>query len=108
MWNLEPALRLLEQLDQVPPGPEALRAIADGLCLFARSPAWDSSPYRLAAQGEELLHELVVRPGNRPSLYLVSDGPSPPHGHDTWAVIVGVRGHELNHRYALQASLRWE
>ena len=52
-----------------------------------------------AERGQEMLYELAVSPIGGPSVYLVSDGPgvkSPPHEHQTWAVIVGVRGCELN------------
>jgi predicted metal-dependent enzyme (double-stranded beta helix superfamily) len=52
-----------------------------------------------AKPGEELLYELAVASGSTPSIYLVSDGAgvvSPPHEHCTWAVIVGIRGTEMN------------
>ena len=55
--------------------------------------------FAVAALEEERLHALAVASESTPSIYLVSDGAgvvSPPHEHCTWAVIVGVRGNELN------------
>lgn len=101
---VEQALYLVEQLHTLPQEPANLRAMADGLRLFARAPVWQTAPYREVAAGEELLYELAMSSGNRPSLYLVSDGVgivSPPHCHETWAVIAGIRGQELNHRYTV-------
>lgn len=68
---------------------------------LARSIDWDASQIRYANRNEELLYPLHVAPG-QPALYLVSDGPgvtSAPHGHGTWAVIVGLSGNELNTLY---------
>lgn len=65
---------------------------------LASSPLWLTSHLRAASLGEELLYELSVNPG-APSLYLVSDGvgvASLPHCHETWAIIAGIRGRELN------------
>ena len=90
---VEQAHYLVEQL--TPLVAATLRVVAERLLLFARSPLWQSAPYRAAAHGEELLYELAVTVGNRPSLYLVSDGigvTSPPHCHGTWAVVAGIRG----------------
>ncbi len=64
-----------------------------------------------AALGEERLHALALTSESTPSIYLVSDGAgvvSPPHEHCTWAVIVGIRGSELNtffHRPAADSVL---
>jgi len=55
--------------------------------------------FAAAALGEERLHALAVTSESTPSIYLVSDGAgvvSPPHEHCTWAVILGIRGNELN------------
>jgi len=55
--------------------------------------------FESAKPGEERLYELAVGSEAVPSIYLVSDGQglvSPPHEHCTWAVIVGIRGSELN------------
>ncbi len=57
---------------------------------------------RAAGAGEELLHPLARAGDDGPALYLVSDGAgvvSPPHGHDTWAIIAGIRGIEVNVLY---------
>lgn len=68
---------------------------------LAGSVDWNASQVRYATGNEELLYPLHVAPG-KPSLYLVSDGPgvtSAPHGHGTWAVIVGLSGNERNTLY---------
>lgn len=68
---------------------------------LARSVDWNALHLRHATGDEELLYPLHVAPG-QPALYLVSDGPgvtSAPHGHGTWAVIVGLSGNELNTLY---------
>ena len=55
--------------------------------------------FTAAKHGEERLYELAVMSESKPSVYLVTDGAgvvSPPHEHCTWAVIVGLRGIELN------------
>ena len=65
---------------------------------LALSPLWATPEIRAAAPGEELLYEVAVTRG-APSLYLVSDGVgvvSSAHTHQTWAVIAGIRGQELN------------
>ena len=68
---------------------------------LAKSVDWNALQMRYATGNEELLYPLHVAPG-QPALYLVSDGPgvtSAPHGHGTWAVIVGLSGNELNTLY---------
>jgi predicted metal-dependent enzyme (double-stranded beta helix superfamily) len=100
----EMARELVEQLPTSPREGAQLQAIAERLRVLATSAAWQHAPYREAAAGEELLYELAMGPRNGPSLYLVSDGVgviSPPHCHKTWAVIAGIRGQELNHRYTV-------
>jgi len=87
------------------PSGQQLREAAEWLCTLARSPAWESPEYREASANEELVYELAVSPGGGPALYLVSDGvsvSSRPHRHDTWAVIVGIRGYEVNYLYRQQ------
>ncbi len=107
----EQARHFVEQLHAFPlrgaPPAERLQAIADRLRLLAGSPAWRTAPYREATAGEELEYELAVSDANGPSLYLVSDGAgvvSPPHHHDTWTVIAGIRGRELNHLYVVRSA----
>ena len=104
---IEQARQFVEQLDGRQPEPTTLREIAETLGQFAKSPVWHADAFREAAAGEELVYELAVRSGGRASLYLVSDGAkvtSPPHCHQTWAIIVGIRGQELNQRYTLQSA----
>lgn len=62
----------------------------------------DFSHYRRAVPGEELTHKLDVPTNGGAALYLVSDGlgvVTPPHRHETWAVIVGLEGREMNQIY---------
>src|SRR5262245_11927718 len=83
------------------PNAEQFARIASSLKRLAISAVWRDSGFRGALPGEELVSELAVAPGSV-SLYLVSDGigtSSPPHGHETWAVIAGIRGRELNILY---------
>ena len=87
------------------PSEQQLREAAEMLCALARSPAWSSPEYREASANEELVYQLAASPGGGPTLYLVSDGASvssKPHRHDTWAVIVGIRGYEVNYLYRQQ------
>lgn len=63
----------------------------------------DRTAYRAAAPGEELVY-VLHEAGDGPALYLVSDGAgvqSAPHEHQTWAVIAGLAGNELNVLYQL-------
>jgi hypothetical protein len=103
---VEQARHLVAQLCALPSEQLNLLVIADELRTLAISTIWDIAPYREAIAGEELLYQLAVRPGS-PSLYLVSDGAgveSPPHSHETWAIIAGIRGRELNRRYAMRGT----
>jgi predicted metal-dependent enzyme (double-stranded beta helix superfamily) len=89
------------------PSDEQLQVVAAGLRELACSSAWDNCLFREASVGEELLHVLAVSADEGPSLYLVSDGTtvvSPPHDHETWVIIAGIRGHELNHRYVVRST----
>jgi len=100
------ARELVERLSTSPQELAHLHAIAEGLRVFANSSVWQNASYRESACGKELIYELAVSLRNGPSLYLVSDGAgivSPPHCHKTWAVIAGIRGHELNRRYAVKS-----
>jgi len=102
----EMARELVAQLSASPQEDANFQAIAERLRIFANSPVWQHASYREAVAGEELLYELALSPRNGPSLYLVSDGAgvvSPPHCHKTWAVIAGIHGHELNHRYTVNS-----
>jgi predicted metal-dependent enzyme (double-stranded beta helix superfamily) len=101
--------RVHESIARGVPSPQQLPALSEALRTLARSPVWQSCEYREASEGEELTYTLAVSPGDGPALYLVSDGASvssKPHRHDTWAVIVGIRGHEVSHLYRRQAEFR--
>ena len=117
MSNLRPALnqsveaKAREVIERIhgslrgAPSGQQLGEAAELLCTLARSPAWESPEYREASANEELVRELAASPGDGPALYLVSDGASvssKPHRHDTWAVIVGIRGYEMNYLYRQQ------
>ena len=87
----EPNARLLMQI------AELLRASVPSLGI-------EPSQFLTAQPGQELLYALAVDPAGGPSLYLVSDGTgtnSLPHTHQTWAVMLGLRGVELNQLYRL-------
>jgi predicted metal-dependent enzyme (double-stranded beta helix superfamily) len=97
---------------------EALRSLLSPQALQTHAPAaselgelasalthWslgaDLAAFRRATPHEELLYPLHVS-STGPCAYLVSDGTqsnSPPHEHQTWAVIVGIAGRELNRTY---------
>lgn len=67
----------------------------------------DFSHYRRAVPGEELTYKLDVASDGGASLYLVSDGTgvvTPPHRHETWAVIVGLEGREMNQIYKVSSK----
>ena len=81
---------------------ESLSQVAAHLAsVTAQLPQWQRT-LRAAQPREELLYKLIIDPKTGIALYLVSDGPgsvSPPHEHQTWAVIAGGSGTELNHIY---------
>lgn len=84
------------------PTREQLDHIAQELLNLSLMTTFDPSVYLAAGPGEEVLHDLSICSENGPSLYLVSDGvgiSNPPHEHNTWAVIVGIKGVELNILY---------
>ena len=67
----------------------------------------DFSNLRRAVPGEELTHKLDVPADSCAALYLVSDGVgvvTQPHRHETWAVIVGLEGQEMNQIYESVSS----
>ncbi len=76
-----------------------LEAIGGALQALCVSLPFDTTLHRPALAGEALMAELNVDPRGGPSLYLVSDGEgvdTVPHHHQTWAVILGIRGEEFN------------
>ena len=116
MSNVRPHLSLpveslakgfLEQARFGTPSQLPLRELRDALKLLASSDVWQSSALRQASPGEELVYRLASSPEDGATLYLVSDGASTaskPHRHNTWAIIVGIRGYEANRLYALQSE----
>ncbi len=84
------------------PTPEQLQTIAAELLALCQTTVFSAEQYPAAEPGKEQLHALAVSDSGGPSVYLVSDGvgvTSPPHEHQTWAVIVGLRGVERNIQY---------
>jgi predicted metal-dependent enzyme (double-stranded beta helix superfamily) len=82
--------------------PADLLCVAEDLVGLCRGLAFNQLDLPEAGPGQELLHNLAVSPRGGPSIYLVSDGPgvtSRPHEHKTWAVIVGIRGCEINTKF---------
>lgn len=83
------------------PSTATLQALATALMDWSRRT--DLTAYRRALPTEERVHVLHTS-ASGPAAYLVSDGAetcSPPHEHQTWAVIVGIAGCEVNRLYAL-------
>lgn len=65
---------------------------------LAKSLHLDRIKFPEATHWQELVYPLHIA-DTGPSLYLVSDAPgiqSAPHEHNTWAVIVGISGNEMN------------
>src|SRR4051812_39412489 len=86
---------------------EHLTKIAENLKQLAAEVVFPRSDFPLARAGEEIVHELAQDLLSGIALYLVSDAPgarTPPHDHQTWAVIVGIEGIELNRLYKVTDS----
>ena len=63
---------------------------------------FDESKYPKAGATQQFMYPIAVCEPSGPSLYLVSEAPgttSPPHEHQTWAIIVGLFGSEINTLY---------
>lgn len=85
------------------PSAATLNELATALMDWARRT--DLAAYRRALPAEELVHALHAS-ASGPAAYLVSDGAetrSPAHEHQTWTVIVGIAGCEVNRLYALES-----
>lgn len=98
--DLETILSQPSLLTQAP-SAATLQALATALMDWSRRT--DLTAYRRALPTEELVHALHAS-ASGPAAYLVSDGAetcSPPHEHQTWAVIVGIAGCEVNRLYVL-------
>ncbi len=81
------------------PARAELEALGRALQALCATFPFDATLHRVAQPGESLMAELNVDPRGGPSLYLVSDGEgvdTVPHHHQTWAVILGIRGEEFN------------
>lgn len=97
--NFVDDLAALQLGDQ--PCDSQLAAVGNLMLQLASATDWRATGLAPASGDQELLYPLHVTP-SRPALYLVSDGPgvtSAPHGHATWAVIVGIHGNEHNTIY---------
>jgi predicted metal-dependent enzyme (double-stranded beta helix superfamily) len=83
---------------------DALSLLAQDLAALGTRLQPDRFPR--AQPGEELVYPLIEQ-SQGPSLYIVSDGvgtSSPPHEHQTWALIVGLAGNEMNTFYSLSTA----
>jgi predicted metal-dependent enzyme (double-stranded beta helix superfamily) len=81
---------------------ESLAEVAENLKQLAAEPGFPYTDFPVAKPGKEVVYELGRDSCSGIALYLVSDSPgtkSPPHEHQTWAVIVGIDGIELNKLY---------
>ena len=82
-----------------------LLLIGNEMKAIVETSSFDEPAYRLARSGEALMYEINVDPHGGASLYLVSDGvgvDTMPHEHQTWAIIIGIKGAEFNtfHQHA--------
>lgn len=81
-----------------------LESLAAELQQLAVPSLWQPASLRPASVGEELLY--LIASSAHAALYLVSDGvgtSSPPHEHQTWALIAGIHGCERNEFYERSA-----
>jgi len=82
--------------------PDSLAQIRAALLeLAAHEELFGEADYP-SATGQPLMYLLSEDPDHRYALYFSSGRPgrgSPPHNHTTWAVIVGIDGHEENRLY---------
>ncbi len=82
--------------------PQSLAHIRDELlALAAREELFSEADYP-SAVGPPIMYLLSEDPDHRYALYFSTGRPgrgSPPHNHTTWAVIVGIEGHEENRIY---------
>lgn len=89
------------------PQRSELQRLGNALKAICVKGNFDASTYPLALPGEALMHKLNVDPRGGPSLYLVSDGlgvDTVPHEHQTWAVIIGIKGAEFNIFYKAEGD----
>lgn len=91
------ARSLRDQLGETPLLTEAVRPVLTELACNGDLFPPESFPTKQGSQGT--LYELSVDPDLRLALYASTGTPGkyqPPHDHQTWAVISGVRGREHN------------
>lgn len=103
--------RCLACVDALGPAPTraSLEAAAKALATLDLDVLLHDATLAPARAGEERLYVLGTSGPERPALYLVSDAPgvtSPPHEHQTWALLVGLDGIERNHAFERSASGR--
>jgi predicted metal-dependent enzyme (double-stranded beta helix superfamily) len=99
-----------EHLPRIPfdrePDASQFAEIAASMALLAKSLKLDTAKFPEAVDGQELLYPLHVG-DDGPSLYLVSDAAGvqgEPHDHQTWAVIAGISGNEVNEAFEIRDS----
>lgn len=96
--------RLANAVDATCESEAFLPEIADLMRSLAAGLASPLLQWPAAERNQEVAHELGEVAARRGALYLVSDAPgitSPPHEHGTWAIIVGLRGVEVNTLYRI-------
>lgn len=84
-----------------------LEAIESAVVRFVARVEWPHTGLESAGPGQERLYRLGHESSDGPAAYLVSDGVgvvSPPHEHETWAVVAGIAGHEINHLFVRTSS----
>lgn len=99
--------RIRSEFSSKIPTREELEVVGEELRAICSGVFFEESMYRLACPSEELIYELSVDPNGGASIYLVSDGAgvsTPPHEHQTWAIVVGVQGEEFNVFYQSTGS----
>ena len=86
------------------PDANEFAQIAAAMALLAKSLDLDKEKFPEAVSGQELLYPLHVGEDG-PALYLVSDAAGvhgAPHEHQTWAVIAGISGNEVNEVFQIR------
>ena len=86
------------------PDASQFAQIAAAMTLLAKSLDLDKEKFPEAVSGQDLLYPLHVDEDG-PALYLVSDAAGvqgAPHEHQTWAVIAGISGNEVNEVFEIR------